>query len=192
MICAVALVLLLDASGSIGASDWAAQLGGHAAALEAPEVTRAIERGPVAVGALAFAEGVAPLVGWAVLRDAAGARAYAAALRAAVRPFAGGTDIGGAIRAGVHALSGAPCQPEERVIDLVTDGEADAAGTLAARDAAHAAGVRINALGIGPAGAAEWLRAHAVTLGGFAMQVEDWSSFPRAILRKITLEVAAR
>ena len=58
---------------------------------------RALSRdGGVAVTALAFSDGVTPLVGWHHLRTAAEASAFA----------------------------DAPCQAEQEVIDLATDGEA--------------------------------------------------------------------
>lgn len=190
--CAVALVLLLDASGSIGASAWAAQVAGHASAVESPEVTRHIERGPIAVKAVAFADVNIPLTPWHVLRTRADAQGYALALRTSLRPMSGGTLIGHAIRDALRFLEAVPCDADERVIDLVSDGEADAREASPARDQAHAAGVRINALGVGPASAAAWLREHAVTPGGFAMQVEDWDGFARAMVRKLSLEVAAR
>ncbi|MBY0338413.1 MAG: DUF1194 domain-containing protein, partial [Acetobacteraceae bacterium] len=61
-----------------------------------------------------------------------------------------------------------------------------------ARDAAALRGARINAIAVGPAEAADWLRAHAVTPGGFVIAAEGWADYPAAIRRKLTLEVAAR
>lgn len=191
--CAVALVLLLDASASILPGEWALQRDATAAAFEEEGVLRAIGRdGGVAVTALAFSDGVTPMLGWRHLRDAEDARAFAAALRAAPRGEVGGTDIGGALFAALRALEEAPCAAEQEVIDLATDGEAPEAPVHAARAAAEARGVVINALGVGAPDAAEWLRTHAVTGTGFAMLAEDWARFPQAIRRKLTLELAAR
>lgn len=162
--CALALVMLLDASGSISESDWALQRAGHAAALESAALTRAVERGgPIAVTALAFADAATPMLGWRVLRSAEDASRAAGALREAPRGIAGGTDIGGAIHAGLRALGEAPCHAEAEVIDLVTDGEANEVRTREARGYAEMQGVRINALGVGYAGAADWLLDNAVT-----------------------------
>lgn len=192
MICAVALVLLLDASGSVSAPDWSLQQEGHAAAFEAAQITRVIEREPMAVTAKAFSDTAALMVGWRVLRSAADASAFAAELRQAHRPWSGGTNIGAALEAGIEAFGATPCQPESRVIDLVTDGEAAALPAEMARDQAEQQGIRINALGVGHDGAAAWLREHAVTVGGFAMHAASWEDFGRAVLRKVTLEVAGR
>lgn len=93
---------------------------------------------------------------------------------------------------GVEAFQDAPCAAEQRVVDLVTDGEAAELPARNAREQAELAGVRINALGVGNDTAAEWLRENAITMGGFAMHAEGWGEFARAILRKINMEVAGR
>lgn len=191
-VCAVALALLLDASGSVRPDNWAMQMEGHAAAFEAQQITRVIEREPMAVTALAFSDTAEPLVGWRVLNTAADAARFAAELRQAPRPWSGGTNIGAAIMAGVEAFNETPCAAEQRVVDLVTDGEAAELPARNARDQAELAGVRINALGVGNDTAAEWLRENAITMGGFAMHAAGWADFARAVVRKISLEVAAR
>lgn len=190
MICAVALVLLLDASGSIGARDWQLQLDGHAAALESPEVQRVIERDGLAVSAWAFAEYVQGIEAWTVLRTQADARALAVRLRQAPRMLSGGTDIGQALRVATSALGAAPCG-DSQVIDLVTDGEATPWPVEAARDEAAARGITINALAVGSPDAAAWLRAHAVTPGGFVVEAAGWVEFATAMRRKLAMEVAA-
>jgi hypothetical protein len=195
--CAVALVLLMDASASILPQEWAMQRDATAAAFEEEGVLRAITRdGGVAVTALAFSDAVTPMLGWHHLRTAEDAAAFAAALRAAPRGFASGTDIGAALFAGLRAFADAPCQAEQEVIDLATDGEAAEAPVQAARAYAEAKGIRINAIGVGALEAAapgrEHLRDHAVTGTGFALAAESWERLPLAIWRKLTLELAAR
>jgi Mg-chelatase subunit ChlD len=188
--CAVALVLLLDASASIRADEWQMQLDGHAAALESPEVARVIERGgPVAVTAFAFSDDAVPVLPWRVVASAADARAAAQALRQAPRGVPLGTDLPGALRAALRALSAAPRPCEREVVDLVTDGEA--AAPVRERAYAEAQGVTVNALAVGPVTAADWLREHAITPGGFVLRAEGWADFHRAILRKLVLELAS-
>lgn len=192
MICAVALVLLLDASASVAAADWDLQLAGHAAAFEGEDVARITAREPVAVTALGFSDHAAPLVGWRVIQGGAAARAFAAELRGADRGVPMGTDIGGALFAGLRALGAAPCEPDQAVLDLVTDGEAPAEPARRARAYAEVQGVRINAIGVGSEAAVAWLRENAVTPGGFVMAASDWHDVARALRSKITLELAAR
>ena len=194
--CATALVLLLDASYSVGTAEWRQQVEGHAEALASPSVTSIIERGPVAVTALAFASGTATLMRWRVLRTSGDALAFAAGLAGAERPFWGSTATGDAVRAGLAALEEAPCAAEALVLDVVSDGESnEGVAPEVAREEAEAAGVRINALGVRTQGRddpAGWLRQHVVTPGGFAIEVEGWDAFAAAIRRKLALEVAAR
>ncbi len=190
--CAVALVLLMDASGSVSAADFALQQEGHAAAFEAEQITRVIEREPMAVQAFGFGDLAEAMTPWRVLSSRADAVSFAAELRLAHRPWSGGTNIGAALLAGVRAFNDTPCAAEQRVIDLVTDGEAAEAPAQNARDQAELAGIKINALGVGNESAAAWLRANAVTMGGFVMHAEAWGDFARAVMRKVTLEVAGR
>lgn len=194
--CAVALVLLLDASGSVTNEDWRMQVQGTADGIADDAVTRIIERqGAVAMTAIAFSDLTVPMVPWRVLRTAGEARGFAQALREAPRALYGGTRIGEAIDDAVVALDAAPCAAEQEVIDVASDGDADPVPTMRARDAAAARGVRVNAIGIGrlPGGnPADWLRDNAVTMGGFSIDVGDWSDFSRAMRRKLQMELAAR
>lgn len=193
MLCALALVLLLDASASILPAEWRAQQEGHAAALEDAEIHAAIAReGPVAIAVLAFSDDVRPMLDWRVIQGPADARAAAAALRLAARPTPLGTDIGAALWAGLDLLATAPCQAEREVMDLVTDGEAPVEGVLRARAYAEAQGVTINALAVGPEAAEAWLRANAATPSGFVLRADGWASFAPALRRKLLMEMASR
>lgn len=111
------------------------------------------------------------------------------ALRQAPRVLSGGTDIGQALRVAISTMGTAPCG-DAQVIDLVTDGEAPAAPTERARDEAAERGITINALAVGSADAAAWLRAHTVTPGGFVVEAAGWGEFAAAMRRKMVLEVA--
>lgn len=192
MICAVALVLLLDASSSIQRPHWELQTAGHADAFEDERLHRVIERGPgIAVTAMAFGGSARELVGWRLIRTGDHARAFADALRGAEQGQDHSTDIGGALMAGISAIGRAPCQADEDVIDLVTDGQALEEPTRRARAYAEVQGIRINAIGVGAPDAGRWLRENAVTTGGFAIEVDSWDAFASAIRSKITMEVAS-
>ena len=194
--CAVALVLLLDASGSVTADDWRMQVQGTADGIADEAVTRIIERqGAVAMTAIAFSDLTVPMVPWRIVTSAAEAQGFAQSLREAPRALYGGTRIGEAIEDAVLALDQAPCEAEQEVIDVASDGDADPVPTMRARDAAAARGVRVNAIGIGrlPGGTpADWLRDNAVTMGGFSLDVRDWQDFARAMRRKLQMELASR
>jgi Mg-chelatase subunit ChlD len=193
VICAAALVLLMDASGSIMMDEWRVQLEATAAAIESPEVADAIRRGgPLAVQAIAFSNITASLTGWHVLTTPAEARGYAERVRQAPRAVGGGTDIGRALSAAHEAMRAAPCAPDRMVIDLSTDGEAPEAATAIARDAAQLAGVTINAIVVGAMARPESLREHAITGDGFLIEAADWSQYAALVRRKVILETAAR
>ena len=194
MICAAVLVLLLDASGSvIAARQWDSQVEGHARAFEAPEFSLLLRNGPVALSALAFADDVAPLVPWVVVRDEADAHGFAAALRATLRagpPSVGlsSTNFPQALRGALQNLNERPCEADKEVIDLVTDGQ----GPSPAEEIAFAAaeGVQVNALLVSPQeDDVEFAREHLRTPSGFVTIVESWEGFERAIRRKIFMEV---
>lgn len=189
--CALALVLLLDASASILPPEWQLQTQGHAAAFEDAAVNRAIARGEgVAVTALSFSDNAREMVAWRILRDETDAADFAAALRAAPRGLPSGTDVGGALLVAMDRLDATPCMADQRVIDLATDGEANPIRAREARSRAEERGVRINAVGVGSSRAGDWLRENTVTSGGFVMEAPDWPSFAVAIRRKVTLELA--
>jgi hypothetical protein len=193
VICATALVLLMDASTSIFPTEWLEQVEATARAVESAEVADAIARGgAIAVKAVAFAEDTAPMTDWALLRNADDARAYAERLRAVRRALHGGTDIGRAIMAAHAALGAAPCEADRHVIDLSTDGEAPEGATAAARDAAQMDGVTINAIVVGAQARPESVREHAITGDGFLIQASDWHQYAAMVRRKVILETAAR
>lgn len=195
MTCVLALILLLDASASVPQPAWAVLQEGHAAAFEAPEVRRAIRAsGPVAVRAFEFSDRSAPLTGWRVLATDADAYAYARELRGAARTLMGSTATGDAILEALAEFRRSPCPDAEAVLDVATDGPANMGAPAAeARDAAAAAGVRVNVLAIETAeGDPEpFAREHLATPDGFVIRVQGWRDVPRAIVRKISLELAA-
>lgn len=194
--CAVALVLLLDASGSVSSEDWRMQATGTADAIADDAVVRIIERqGAVAMTAIAFSDETRPLVPWRIVNGRNEAEGFAAALREAPRSLFGGTRVGEAMEDALRAFETAPCEAEQEVVDISTDGDADPVPTMRAREAAAARGVRVNAIGIGrlPGGTpADWLRDNAITMGGFALSAGDWGDFARAMRRKLAMELAAR
>lgn len=194
--CVIALGLWLDASASVPPPAWNVLQEGHAAAFEAPEVRRAIRAsGPVAVRAWQFSGEALPLTPWRILATDEDAYAYARELRGAERTLMGGTATGEALFRVIEDMASSPCPEAEAVVDIATDGpENQGRPARDARDAAAAAGIRVNVLAIETQeGDPEpWAREHLVTADGFVIRVVGWRDVPRAILRKISLELAAR
>jgi Mg-chelatase subunit ChlD len=196
MWCALALVLLLDASGSVDARAWDMQVQAHADALADPAIGRAMQAGGLtAVSVVAFDTEARVMVPWRLVDLAQDARGVAREVAGIDRPGNGSTQTGAALAFALRHLWQAPCEPERQVVDIVTDGRGDDPARLAqAREAAIAAEVRVNVLTVETypgAAAADWAREHLVTPGGFVMEAAGWAEFAAALRRKIASEVAS-
>jgi Ca-activated chloride channel homolog len=197
MLCTLALVLLLDSSGSVPDPAWEMQVQAHADALADPAIGRIIEReGGAAVMVAGFHEAPHTLVSWRFLETAADAAAMARTLAGAPRPGNGLTHTGRALAWALDELRRAPCVADRQVIDLVTDGPGDDPALLdRARTEAEARDVRINALAvitIPGLDAVGFLRHQVVTPGGFVMSADGWEDVAAALRRKITWEISGR
>lgn len=195
MWCALALVLLLDSSGSVDARAWDLQVQAHADALADPRIAELMARqGLTAVSVVAYNDTPDVLVPWRLVDRAEDAAALAREVAGVQRPGAGSTQTGRALAFALRHLDAAPCEGERRIIDLVTDGPGDDAARMRqVREDAIEADVRINVLAVHErpgAGAAEWARAEAVTPGGFVMEADGWAEFAAALRRKIAFEVS--
>jgi hypothetical protein len=131
-----------------------------------------------------------------LIKDAATAHAYAAAIAATPRQlFSGGTSISGAIDYAVPLMRESPFQGTRRVIDISGDGSNNRGRSAAsARDDAVRAGIVINGL---PILALEpnlerYFADHVI--GGpfaFVIAAESYETFAEAILKKLIREMAA-
>ncbi len=206
--CLAAIVLLLDVSGSVDGTHYAAQRDGTAAAFEHPSVigTIATSEG-IAVALAQFAYRATTRLGWVMIRDEASSRRFAEAVRALERRDNGFiTAIGDALEHGRDLLRDPPCRPALRVIDISTDGfaEGGSVSPANARDAAQAEGIEINALlfdaiadpGAEPndpaelAAAEDWLRGQVAT--GFVRPAYRSGGYAAAFRQKLLMEIAGR
>jgi hypothetical protein len=205
--CLVAIVLLLDTSGSVSDAHYAAQREGTAAAFEHPQVVRTVEatRG-IAVLVAEFSVTATTRVGWTLVSDAASARHLAQTIRAVPRREGHQlTAIGTAIEHARTELDAVPCSPQRRVVDISTDGYETERERPAefARAAAAADGIEINALAFNswdPPGAEAsqpgevadveaWLRSHVAT--GFVRVVTGPEGYATAFRGKLVTEIAS-
>lgn len=148
--CLVAIVLLMDMSGSVPEPLYAAQRDGAAAALEDARLIRTLERSDgIAVMVAEFDTGPRTRLPWTLLRTAEEARRFVASPRALRRQGRSGvTAVGRALAHATAAFAEAPCVPTTRMVDVSTDGiETDARLPAAyVRDLAVAEGIVINAI----------------------------------------------
>ncbi|MGG5823166.1 DUF1194 domain-containing protein [Falsiroseomonas sp. HW251] len=206
--CLVAIVLLIDASGSVPDPLYAAQRDGPASAFEDPRLIRTLERSDgIAVLLADFDAQARTRVPWTLIRTRDDAAAFATAVRAIRRTGRSGvTAVGRALAHANAVLAEAPCTPANRMVDISTDGiETDS--RLPApfmRDAAADAGTVINAIAfLDPALAASpefgadeilaeseaWLRDHVAT--GFVRIARGAQGFEESFRAKVIVEVTS-
>ena len=202
-----ALVLVVDASGSISEAEFRLQREGIAQAVTDGEVMAAILSGAWQRLAIAYVEWGGPMmaqtmVGWQVVEDEASAEAFAAAVLGAPRSTQSYNAIGDGIDHAARLLAACPCQPSRRVIDVSGDNPDNRSVRPApiARDDAVANGVTINALAIlegdpiGPSGKPLLVENYESEViggpGAFVMPAEDRADFARALRQKMVLEIA--
>jgi hypothetical protein len=208
----LALVLAVDASGSISDDRWDLERQGYAAAFRDPEVVRAIQSGGVGgiavtlfVWSGAFQQST--VVGWTRVSDAKSAADIADVLALMPHPFKSWTSISAALAYGAERLQIAPYSAPRRVIDVSGDGpdstselilqgtRDDVARLRQARDQLVAEGLIINGLPIFGDPRIRSIDAYyeSNVIGGpgaFEVVAEDFSAFARAVKRKLILEIA--
>src|SRR5271157_2669364 len=132
-----AVVLAADVSRSIDDGEFALERRGYAEAIQSRKLLDAISTGPHGAIALCYVEWAGEgeqmiVADWAVIRNAADARAFAAALSGAPRSFVGRTAIGSAINFASGLFSEAKFATDSRVIDVSGDGTSNQGSPVAA------------------------------------------------------------
>ncbi len=202
-----ALVLTVDASGSIDTPEFQLQKEGIAGAVADPEVLSTIQSGRNGRIAIAYVEWGAPggaqmVVDWMLVGDPASAAGFGNAVLSAPRSIQSYNAIGDAIDLAVKLFETCPCRPTRRIIDVSGDNPDNRSHHPAplARDAAIAQGVTINALAIlqdgrlGPGGRPWLIEAYEKTViggfGAFAIAADSRADFARALREKMVLEIS--
>ena len=197
----LALVLAVDASGSVDQRRFDLQQRGYAAAFRSPRVLKAIRSGETQAIAVTMVQWTGPVlqnqvIGWTVVNDETSAEAFAAAIATTPRQLhGGGTSISGAIDYARLLLIQAPFAATRRVIDISGDGTNNRGRPVTqARDDAVKDGIGINGL---PILALEpWLDSYYFdnVIGGpgaFMIPAESYEHFADAVLKKLILEIAS-
>ena len=198
----LALILAVDASGSVDTERFELQKHGYAAAFRNPRVIAAIAGGTRHAIAVAMVQWTGPslhveVVGWTRVSDSTSAETLASAIEAAPRRlFGGGTSLSGAIDDGVALLAASPYRAERRVIDISGDGSNNRGRPAEdARDEAVRAGIVINGLPIA------WIEPDLVAYyrtnviggpGSFVIGIDSYDNFADAILNKLVTEIAGQ
>jgi hypothetical protein len=206
------LVLAADVSRSVDNDEFKLQREGIAAALQHPEVLRAIRSGPLGVVAVSFVEWSGTgeqnvVVGWSLIRDEEGAAIVGDQVLKAPRSFVGRTSISEAIDFSARHFETSGLTSTRKVIDVSGDGTNNSGRpVLEARDEAVARGIVINGLAIinlnpnfgylahtqPPGGLPNYYRENVIGgPGSFVLQIEDFHSFAQAMVQKLVQEISA-
>ncbi len=196
----VALILAIDASGSVSDDRFELQKHGFAAAFRNAKVLAAIRAGDHRAIAVFMLQWTGPpqqevMVPWTTVSDDISAARVAAAIEASPRRLmGGGTSISGAIDYSVKALATSPYRATRRVIDISGDG-ANNIGRPAeqARDEAVRQGIRINGLPILTVepDLDQYYRKNVIGgPGAFVIVAKTYDQYSDAILHKLVTEIS--
>jgi hypothetical protein len=202
----VALVLAVDVSRSMSAMELEIQRDGYAAALNHPDVIRAIGQGAygrIAVTMFEWAGNntIREVFDWTLVETGADADRLSAIVGKSQPVGMRRTSISGAILHALRRLEEAPVDGFRKVIDISGDGPNNQGQpVLAAREIALANRIVINGLPLmtsdGPGSGFNIADLDAYysecVIGGpgsFLVPVTSWDQFPEAIRRKLILEI---
>jgi hypothetical protein len=199
----VALVLAIDASGSIDHDEAELQRKGIAEAFLSKEVLQAIQSGSlgrIGVAAIYFSSrqyGVMSVpVNWMIIRDQKSAEDFVRTLIAAPRQSARGTSISDALELSQRMLEKGPYHSAKMVVDVSGDGENNAGRrVLDVRDELLAKSITINGLPIIDETTSQDLDKYyeGCVIGGpgsFVIPAKGFGDFARAMRRKLILEIS--
>jgi len=192
--CEVALVLAMDVSGSVDASEYRLQVDGLAAALADPTLREVLVQGQVALTVTQWSgqDAQAVVVPWRRMLSDRDVAQLATTVRGLARAFAvSDTAVGAAL---THALAQFAAVPDckRRVVDMSGDGDENVGFTIGrARTAAQAAGVEVNGLAVESMGLSitNFYRAWVITKGGFVETARGHLDYARAIRAKMLREL---
>lgn len=205
------LALAMDVSRSMDQPKFLLQREGYSAAITNPQVLNAIKSGAHQKIAVCFIDWSGPseqalIIDWSVIDGVAAARHFGGLILEASRSFYNSTSIGGGIEFAAAQLSRAPFEAERRTIDVSGDGTNNSGRDVRlARDQAVAKGINVNGIVIltdiqlsrnpphtnPPEGLEKYYRENVIGgPGAFVMVAEDFSSFGRAMVKKLIAEIA--
>ncbi len=197
---ALALVLAVDASGSVSNDRFELQKQGYAAAFRHRQVLNSIRSLTTQSIAVTMMQWTGPqlhaqTVDWTLVKDEASVNTLADAIEASDRQlFGGGTSISGAIDYSRILVAASPFLGIRRVIDISGDGANNRGRSVTlARDEAVRDGISINGLPILALEPDLDRYYYENVIGGpgaFMIPARNYDTFADAILKKLITEVA--
>lgn len=196
------LSLLVDVSGSIDTAEYNLQRAGYAQAFNALAIRNQIlstangRMGKIAVNMVHWdgSGNQAEVVAWTLLDSNAAIDGFVASLSSVGRGFPGGqTAVGQALNFGRTSVNGNLFDGFRKVMDISSDGDDNVNGvafTRAARDAAAADGIGINALVIQNNALVTYYQNNVITgTNAFALFSPNFATFRETIETKLRFEI---
>lgn len=197
--CAVALVLLVDVSGSVSNEDYDLQKRGIIEAFKLEEISNIIEKSEgVAVSVVEWGMIATTSIDWHILRDKESINnfinKYSSEHRDLDIIYRMDTNITGALEYGVNKFKTSPCEPMQKIIDVSGDGpNGSHVPTRFIIEKAEELSITINGLPIISNAFPkldEYYRENVTTMNGFVIPAEGFEDFGRAIRIKLIREIA--
>lgn len=202
-ICALALSLVIDVSQSIDSNEYRLQMQGLADAFRNDRVIHLIDSdNPVAINVVFFETSARIVIPWVVISSRQDVYSLATRLESIPHTTGMFTNVNDGVRVGLSTFNNIPCQVDNYVMDVSGDGphntpDADDSNGLV--EEAQLMGVRINTLPILTNTEDKnvelfnyYNNTFAVPTGGFTIRSTGFDDFARAILLKLTREIAER
>ena len=196
--CALALILLIDVSGSISDENYKLQRQGIVQAFEDQSVRNTIKAQPggVALSLLEWSSNVRVTVPWRVVKTNSDIEKFSQEILEAPRSSSNLTALGHALNKAIEYMEEVPCDPESKIIDVSGDGPSNEKEEPdQPRNKAITEGIVINGLPIITIVYPEivdYYKEKVITPNGFLVEATDFEDFAKAIRRKIILEIAKR
>lgn len=194
MICALALALMLDVSGSMTDERYKLELDGMANGLATAEIADAITRGPIALTVVEWSSGQDVVMPWRVVTTPAELQRAAADMRKIQRQSSSLTGLGDAMQFAVRHFANVPCQADREVADFAGDGSTNTGSDPSiGRGMAEKQGISFNGLAVvtpGEPNIADYYTKNVRTSDGFVLAANGYEEFAQAMRRKLSSEVS--
>lgn len=186
---ALCLILLVDTSGSIDASEYELQTRGTAQALLAEPVLRAVERGGMAVSYVTWSSDAYVDIPWTVITTRGEMREFSARLEASPRSNNGSTNLSAGFDMAARLMVQSP-SCSRYVVDVSSDGKQNVPGDpRTSLTPLLALNAQVNAIVIeDEVGVLDYYK-ELIEPDGFVMPA-TFESYAAAIRAKLTLEVS--
>jgi hypothetical protein len=194
--CAIALILLVDVSGSVTQTNYELQKRGLALAFQDPQVQKTIESQPggVALAVHEWTDTTDVVISWVLLKNKTDSEQFASKILNLKYPHGMSTAMGDAIAKAVDYFESAPCEPDRKVLDVSGDGASNSGLDIEiSRKKAIDNLVTINGMPIltpVEPQVMEYYRDNVISPDGFLVAAHGYEDFTRAIKRKLIMEIA--